>query len=130
MFNNTSMGGQSLGFPDVCKTPTPAGSVPIPYPNTAEEPLNMPFMPGVFYGCGPAHTVSGVTELSEGDEPGVAMGVASGEDSGPEKTMLPSMTVFVNGQPVDKMTSPTTHNGNNAIGAKLVPSQVVTMTLT
>lgn len=26
-------GGQALGFPDVCKTPSPAGPVPITYPN-------------------------------------------------------------------------------------------------
>ena len=25
--------GRSYAFPDVCKTPTPAGPVPIPYPN-------------------------------------------------------------------------------------------------
>ena len=30
-------GGKSLVFPDVCKTPTPAGPVPIPYPNLAES---------------------------------------------------------------------------------------------
>ena len=26
-------GGMSIVFPDVCKTPTPGGPVPIPYPN-------------------------------------------------------------------------------------------------
>lgn len=129
MFNNTSMGGMSTGFPDVCKTPTPAGPVPIPYPNIAEEPANVPFMPNVFYACGPAHVVTGITPVSEGDEAGVAMGVVSGLESGPEHTILPCLTVFVNGQPVDKLTSPTMHNGINAMGAKLVPSQVVTMTL-
>ena len=29
----TKGGGQCFGFPDVCKTPSPAGPVPIPYPN-------------------------------------------------------------------------------------------------
>ncbi len=28
-------GGKSIAFPDVCKTPTPGGPVPIPYPNIA-----------------------------------------------------------------------------------------------
>lgn len=28
-------GGQAFAFPDVCKTPTPGGPVPIPYPNLA-----------------------------------------------------------------------------------------------
>ena len=29
----TTGGGQCLGFPDTCKTPSPGGPVPIPYPN-------------------------------------------------------------------------------------------------
>ena len=29
-------GGMSPIFPDVCKTPTPAGPVPIPYPNVGK----------------------------------------------------------------------------------------------
>lgn len=28
--------GLSISFPDVCKTPTPSGPVPIPYPNVAQ----------------------------------------------------------------------------------------------
>ena len=28
-------GGMSMVFPDVCKTPSPGGPVPIPYPNIA-----------------------------------------------------------------------------------------------
>lgn len=35
MFAATKQGGQCMGMPDVCKTPTPAGPVPVPYPNTA-----------------------------------------------------------------------------------------------
>jgi Domain of unknown function (DUF4150) len=31
--------GISVVFPDVCKTPTPAGPIPIPYPNTATTAL-------------------------------------------------------------------------------------------
>ncbi len=28
-------GGQSIAFPDVCKTPSPGGPIPLPYPNIA-----------------------------------------------------------------------------------------------
>ena len=128
MFNNTSMAGMSFGFPDVCLTPVPAPT-PIPYPNLGMEPTNVPMVVNVFYGCGPAHTVTGITPMTEGDEAGVNLGVASGLESGPETTLVPSFTVFANGQTIDKMTSMTMHNGTNAIGAKLVPSQVVSMTL-
>ena len=30
-------GGTSFGFPDVCKTPSPLGPIPIPYPNIAKS---------------------------------------------------------------------------------------------
>jgi Toxin PAAR-like domain len=36
MFPSSSYKGQAVAaFPDVCKTPAPAGPVPIPYPNIA-----------------------------------------------------------------------------------------------
>ena len=30
-------GGKTIAFPDVCKTPSPAGPIPIPYPNIAKS---------------------------------------------------------------------------------------------
>ena len=30
-------GGKSMVFPDVCKTPSPGGPIPIPYPNVAKS---------------------------------------------------------------------------------------------
>jgi hypothetical protein len=30
-------GGIAINFPDVCKTPSPAGPIPIPYPNIAKS---------------------------------------------------------------------------------------------
>ena len=29
--------GVTIAFPDVCKTPSPAGPIPIPYPNIAKS---------------------------------------------------------------------------------------------
>ena len=29
--------GMSIAFPDVCKTPTPGGPIPIPYPNIGKS---------------------------------------------------------------------------------------------
>ena len=34
-----SSSGVSMAFPDVCKTPSPAGPTPIPYPNVAKTAL-------------------------------------------------------------------------------------------
>jgi len=33
----TNGGGQCFGFPDTCKTPSPAGPVPLPYPNIIQN---------------------------------------------------------------------------------------------
>ena len=45
MFPASSKGGGfTVAFPDVCKTPTPVGPIPIPYPNiakTAQEKQSM-----------------------------------------------------------------------------------------
>ena len=30
-------GGMSIAFPDVCKTPSPGGPIPIPYPNIGQS---------------------------------------------------------------------------------------------
>ena len=42
MFGNSQMMGMDMGFPDVCLTPTPAGPVPIPYPNIGMGPTAIP----------------------------------------------------------------------------------------
>lgn len=41
--SSTSSGssGECLAFPDVSLTPTPAGPVPIPYPNIGKDPSNI-----------------------------------------------------------------------------------------
>ncbi len=67
-------GGMSIAFPDVCKTPSPGGPIPIPYPNiamasdTSEGPKKvkidgaMPMTKGAKY------------SMSSGDEAGSAGG--------------------------------------------------------
>ena len=37
LFSATTVaGGMCNGMPDTCNTPTPAGPVPVPYPNVAQ----------------------------------------------------------------------------------------------
>lgn len=125
MFANTSMMGMNISVPDVCLTPTPAGPVPIPYPNMSMNPTGLPMVPFVFYGCGPAHNMLTMPPMSVGDNAGVNMGVASGMVMGPTRTMLGSFTTLIAGMPATKMTSVTGQNGAslNIVGATLVPSQ-------
>ncbi len=127
MFANCQMGGVNVAFPDVCNTPTPAGPVPIPYPNVS---MGMTANPGtastkVFLSCMPAHTMKTQGTISNGDNAGVALGVASGMVMGPHKHLLGSFGVFYEGMPVTKMTSMTGQNGMslNVPGATLAPAQ-------
>jgi hypothetical protein len=117
------MGGVDTGFPDVCLTPSPAGPVPIPYPNIALGPTSIPSQGKVFYMFTPAHNLATVCPLSNGDNAGVAMGVASGTVMGPRRHLLPSFTTLVGGMPATRLTSVGIQNNTNCPGARIAPSQ-------
>ena len=122
------MGGQDLAFPDVCLTPSPA-PVPIPYPNMAMGPMGVPPAVNVLFQCAPAHNMSTVIPLTNGDNAGVAMGVASGLVMGPSRHLTGAFSFMVGGAPSTKLTSMSLQNGTNAPGVRLVPSQVKVLVL-
>lgn len=109
-------GGQSPIFPDVCKTPTPGGPVPIPYPNigkssdTSGGPSsvkvdgNMPMTKGAKY------------SMSAGDEAGSIGGVASNKIKGACEFMLYSFDVKFEGKNVCRLGDSLLHNDKNGIG--------------
>jgi hypothetical protein len=133
MFANCQMAGQNMAAPDVCITPipSPAGPVPtpIPYPNIAMVPMALPPTTAltVLISGAPGHNMNTQVPMSNGDNPGVNMGVASGTVMGPCKHTMGSVGVFLMGSPATKMSSPTMQNSTNAVGATLVPSQVIVM---
>jgi len=129
MFLNTQMGGQNMGFPDVCLTPTPAGPVPIPYPNIGMGPMGIPNVTNVLCMCMPIHNMGTVIPMTNGDNAGVAMGVASGTVMGPLRHVTGAFTVLVNALPMTKLTSMSIHNSTNCPGARIVPSQVRVLVL-
>ena len=124
MFANTQMMGMDLAFPDVCITPTPAGPIPIPYPNIAMGPTAIPSQFNTLFMCTPAHNLATTTPLTNGDNVGVAMGVASGMVMGPSRHILPCATVLVGGVPATRLTSVSLQNSTNAPGMRILPSQV------
>jgi len=124
MFANTQMMGMDTGFPDVCLTPTPAGPIPIPYPNIAMGPMGVPPAPTVLFGGAPAHNMSTVIPLTNGDNAGVALGVASGMVMGPARHLTAAFTVIVGGMPATRLTSMSLQNSTNCPGVRVVPSQV------
>jgi hypothetical protein len=122
MLAKTQAGGMCMAFPDVCLTPTPAGPVPIPYPNIAADPTDVSFVPNVLLTCTPAHNMSTFPVMTNGDNAGVATGVASGTVMAPEHTVTAAFTCIVGGMPLARLTSVTIQNNTNAPGAKIVPS--------
>jgi hypothetical protein len=129
MLAKTSAGGMCMAFPDVCLTPTPAGPVPIPYPNIALHPTSVGFVPNVLVTCAPAHNMMTVTPLTNGDNPGVATGVASGMVMGPSRNLTAAFTVIVGSAPMTRLTSMSLQNSTNAPGAAIVPSVTTVLVL-
>jgi len=122
MFANSQMGGMNLGFPDVCLTPMPA-PVPVPYPNISTGMMGLPAAYRLLFGGTPAHNLSTMVPLSNGDNVGVNMGVASGMVMGPTRPMTGAFTVLAGGVPATRMTSMNIQNSTNCPGMSLVPSQ-------
>ncbi len=129
MFANTQMMGMDMGFPDVCLTPTPAGPIPIPYPNIAAGPMGVPAVYNVLFMATPAHNMSTVVPLSNGDNAGVALGVASGLVMGPARHLTASFTTLVGGMPLTRLTSMSLQNSTNCPGMRAVPSQIKVLVL-
>ena len=109
-------GGMSTVFPDVCKTPSPAGPIPIPYPNigqaadTSAGPSNvttdgsMPMVKGAKY------------QMTSGDEAGSAGGVVSGVIKGEAEFMMYSFDVKFDGKNACRLGDPLFHNKKNIMG--------------
>lgn len=110
-------GGMSIVFPDVCKTPTPGGPVPIPYPNigkssdatkgpkSVKTDGKMPMVKGAKY------------SISTGDEAGSAGGgIISSKQKGECEFMMYSFDVKFEGKNVCRMGDPLFHNKKNIMG--------------
>ncbi len=113
--------GMNFGFPDVCLTPTPAGPVPIPYPNFALNAQAVGFSPIV--------KVSGVHALNIGS----TIPMTFGDDAGTAHPVFKKTGTYLVGNPIvhiDRLpavnlTCPTMGNSaNNAVGMVVVPSAV------
>ena len=133
MFQLTMNNGQNLAFPDACLTPTPAGPVPIPYPNISMSVTALPPTTAmtILVDATPSLNLMSEIPLSNGDEGGVNMGVVSGMIMGPTSYIMGSETLMLEGVPAVKLTSQTGQNGEsmNAPGICIVPSQLVMIVL-
>jgi hypothetical protein len=110
---HTGSGGQAIASaPDVCKTPSPGGPIPMPYPNLALSSTLAMGTTTVTADGQPVATKDSMFAMSSGDEPGVAGGVVSGVIKGIAKFVNYSMDVKFEGKNVARLGDPMTMNGN------------------
>jgi hypothetical protein len=129
MFANAQMMGTDTAFPDVCLTPSPAGPVPVPYPNVAMGPMAVPNVPNILFMGTPAHNLGTTIPMTNGDNAGLATGVASGTVMGPSRHLTGAFSILIKGMPASRMTSMSLQNNTNAPGCRLVPSQTKVLML-
>lgn len=133
MFVLTMGAGLNIGLPDVCKTPTPVGTLPIPYPNLAISATTLITAPTVLCDCMPTVVQLSIDPISQGDDPGLAGGIITNTDMCDQFFIIGSTAVFAEGLPVQRLTSITGQNAEiilpNAPGATLVPSQCQVLAL-
>jgi hypothetical protein len=123
------MGGMALGFPDVCLTPTPVGPLPVPYPNIAIQTMAVPAVYNVIYCSAPAHNMNSIVPITNGDNPGINGGLASGTVMGPKRNITAAFTCLIGGMPATRMTSIALQNSTNCLGVDLMPSQLKVLIL-
>lgn len=115
---HSGSGGIATAFPDVCKTPSPAGPIPIPYPNIAKSGDTAQGSKKVKIDGNPIMLDGSNFSTSTGDEAGSAGGgVVSNTTKGKAEFILYSFDVKVEGKGVprlgdmmlqNKMSSPNT----------------------
>ncbi|MFH1019068.1 MAG: DUF4150 domain-containing protein [Pseudomonadota bacterium] len=133
MFQLTMGPGMNMAFPDVCKTPTPAGPVPIPYPNMSYSTISSPAPYTITVDAMPVLNQLSKGMVSVGDQPGVLLGLVDQALAGQTIYTLGCFTIFAGGAPAQRLTSLTGQNAMgmipNAPGMCAVPSQVTVLTL-
>lgn len=80
--------GTFMGFPDVCKTPTPSGPVPVPCLNVAKSANLKNGSVSVKINGAPVCLEDSYLEPSTGDEAGSAGGIMSGKTRGKAEPLM------------------------------------------
>lgn len=106
--------GTTIAFPDVCKTPSPGGPIPIPYPNVAQSSDTADGAKSVAADGNPICVKDSNFKMSTGDEAGTAGGgVASNKTKGKAEFVNYSFDVKVEGKNVPRAFDLMLHNDKN-----------------
>lgn len=122
---HAASGGVTIAFPDVCKTPTPAGPVPIPYPNVAMSSDSAQTSKQVTCDGNPICLKDSNFSVSTGDEAGSNGGVVSGKIKGKAEFVLYSMDVKVEGRNVARALDIMLHNEKNTPPFPLIQPPII-----
>ncbi|MBA3684147.1 MAG: DUF4150 domain-containing protein [Planctomycetes bacterium] len=120
----TVSGGTVLAFPDVCKTPSPGGPIPVPYPNVARSADLADGSTTVTIDGAPVCLKGSKLATSTGDEPGSVGGVVSGTVKGKATPVTWSSNVFIEGQAVVLNGDLFVSNNKNTVPTPIVQGQV------
>lgn len=121
-------GGVTIAFPDVCKTPTPGGPIPIPYPNIAMSSDTAKGSKSVKVDGNPVCLKDSNFKTSTGDEAGTAGGgVASSKHKGKAEFVNFSMDVKIEGKNVPRALDLMLHNDKNTPPVPLIQGPVVAL---
>ncbi|CDS48443.1 hypothetical protein [Polaromonas sp. CG9_12] len=116
-------------IPDVCKTPSPAGPVPLPYPNMSQSATLAKGTTTVKADGGMMIAIKGSEfSLSNGDNPGVAGGVKSSTFMKESTWILYSFDVKMDGENACRLTDKKFQNHENTVDLAGTLQQFLRMT--
>ncbi|WP_044890101.1 DUF4150 domain-containing protein [Myxococcus hansupus] len=119
-------GGVTVAFPDICKTPSPAGPLPIPYPNIARSSDTAKGSKKVTVEGNPVCLKDSNFSTSTGDEAGTAGGgLVSGKTKGRAEFINYSFDVQIEGKNVARALDLMLHNDKNTPPAPLMQPPVL-----
>ena len=125
-----SSNGISMAFPDVCKTPSPAGPIPIPYPNIAMSSDTAQGSQTVKCDGNPICLKDSNFKMSTGDEAGSAGGgVASNKIKGKAEFVNFSFDVKVEGKNVPRAFDLMLHNDKNTPPMPVIQPPLIVLPL-
>lgn len=123
--------GVASAFPDVCRTPSPAGPVPVPYPNVARSSDTAQGSRLVRVDGLPIMLAGSTFSASTGDEAGTVGGVVSGRTRGAAAFVSYSFDVVIEGKPVPRLGDLMVQNiggaPNTAPAPEVQPPRVIVL---
>ncbi len=126
---HASSNGISIAFPDACKTPSPGGPVPIPYPNIAKSSDTAKGSKKVKCDGESICLEDSNFSTSMGDEAGSAGGVVSSKTKGKAEFVNYSFDVQVEGKGVARAFDLMLHNDKNTPPMPVLQGPVIAMAM-